>query len=355
MIKSIILFAFVVTIGLKVVNSDVIQTGNDSTSIERVKLVFIVDKNETIKLKHNLIEGYVRFWTLTDPIANKSLNLATTFDTNGSYTRNNESELNYVYNLTKVKLPPKISHRIIMPHFEAKHGGKDILFSELSPTGNIKDRVIFETIAINKHSECSISHPLNRNRSKSNGKLDHEVSKFIRLMKNQKVRFYCSIMIKIANDSSQYHPKVQWQIGKFSPVGNLSFGAMNYTYFKLNSNESDFNYIFWSEIEYTTPHENLKAWGHHNEPIACQILYNNYTDSSLSIFDIDDGHPLTSNNTHPTKKPNLGCKFQLDIQFEPFIHPNVSSEQVFFEKNRSALIECPIKANSHFPIRYFIG
>ena len=351
MIRSIILFAFVVTIGLKVVNSDIIQTGN--RTIQRVKLVFIADKNQTIKLRHNFIEGYVRFWTLIDPIANKSLNLATAFDTNVSYTRNNESELNYVYNMTKVKLSTNISHRIIMPHFEAKHGGKMILFSELSPTGNKKDRVIFETIAI-KHSECSIWHPLNRNRPKSNGKLDHEVSKFIRLMKNQKVRFYCSIMIKIANDSSQYHPKIQWQIGKFSPVSNLSFGALNYTYFKLNSNESDFNYIFWSEIEYTTPHENLKAWGHHNEPIACQISYYNYNDSSLTLFDIDSGYPLTSNNNHSIKIPNLGCKFQLDIQFEPFIHPNVSSKQVFFEKNRSALIECPIKANSHFPIRYFI-
>lgn len=354
MIRSIILFAFVVTIGLKVVNSDIIQTGNDSTSIERVKLVFIVDKHETIKLKHNLSEGYVRFWTLIDPMANKSLKLVTAFDTNVSYSRNNESELSYVYNLTKVKLPTKISHRIIMPHFEAKHGGKEILFSELSPMGDKKDRVIFETIAINKHSECSMWHPLNRNRPKPNGKLDHEASKFIRLTKNKKVRFYCSIMIKIANDSSQYHPMIRWKIEKYSPVGNLSFGALNNSYFKLNSDESDFNYIFWSEIEYTTPYENLKAWGHHNEPIACQILHNNYNDSSLYMFDIDSGYPLNSNNTHPIKIPNLGCKFQLDIQFEPFIHPNVSSKQVFFEKNRSALIECPIKANSHFPIRYFI-
>lgn len=327
---------------------------NLDQKIGRIKVACIVGRNVTIKLKHNVILSNIwRVWTYNDRVSNSSVDLVTLDESNAKYILSNETNLTSSYQFNLTVKNSTMTHRINIRTFEPSNGAKELKFQTLliNKSENYRDEnIVYETIALNKYSDCSIELPVNKS-------LPYDVPDFsnsVRVKKNQKITLYCSILVNVLNSNNANntdYPNFSWWMEKQNRLSNSSFSEQTMHYFKLDS--MNYNHLFWSKIEYTAPESDLEAWKQTNEPISCHIGHNYYFDGSITKVS-DDKSISYSVPKYSNKIPNLNCKFQLNIRFEPFIHPNVSQQQTFNESDGPILIECPIKVNFNLQEKYFM-
>lgn len=322
---------------------------NTSNRIDRLKFACVIDRFIAIKIRHGPIPGCLSFWNINDRLTNNSVNFTSINETNSLFVVFNSSESsNILYNLTNKN--EWMVHRINIDRWQVGDGAKELILTRYTNQTK-RNHLIIETLAIDRRSECSINHPLTRQNNNNEDSL--EVTKLVKLKKNQTIRLFCSIFTRTAADlerEEHSRPIVKWLVEKPSRISLASFANQTSTFVKSASfSQHHFNYIAWTHIDYKSPADDLSAWQNHDEPIVCHIGHPNYYDGS-------GGASETQNIIHTVSRfsakiPYLGCRIKLNIQFDPFVHPNVSLVQVFNETDRTALVECPIKANSHFPIK----
>lgn len=320
---------------------------SSAAKLDRIKFACVVDRSVSIKVRHAPIPGHFSFWNIRDLLSNRSINFTSANETDSSYTVSLANELrNYDYNLTNRY--DWMIHRIDIEVLEPENGAKELIFSRYSNrVSQSVNRFVIETITLDKNSECSMNHPLNDSSFDPN---DFELTRIARVQKNQTIRFYCSIFVRSTdldtNESNR--PIVKWMIEKPSRLNQESF-TNHSSMFARHVESNGFNHIYWTHIDYKSPSDDLNAWQHHDEPIVCHVGHNHYYDGSGGATETNE--IIHTVSRFSPKIPRLGCKIKLNIQFDPFVHPNVSLEQTFHEASRTALVECPIKANSHFPIK----
>lgn len=322
--------------------------------ITRVKFACVVDRTTVVKVRHGPIAGHTSNWSLhdrIDPFKPTQL-LSSISETDSTFNLTNSTDLRRDIDFSLSNKQSWMVHRIQFDRTRADFGGKELVLVRYSngSSKKINDFGI-ETITIDNQTECSIYHPLRQPESNLTG--DYEMTKLVRLRKSQRVRLYCSVRLRAVDleGDEQNRPLVKWVLEKPAKITQMWFGNPNTSFARISSinSSSHYNYVYWSYIDYTSPNDDLTAWQHYDEPIVCHVGHNHYFDGSGGSGQANGIFYSTSRNV--SKIPHLGCKIKLNIQFEPFVHPSVSLVQTFREIDRTALVECPIKANSHFPIK----
>lgn len=314
----------------------------------KIKIACVIGKNISIKVKHVVESEVEHTWSYEEITGaeQRRHHIASIYDANRTYELTNDTNVANKYKLSLNMVNRTLSSRINVKPFEVDDGARRFIYSSVRHGGTRTiGTIVYETSALDKRPECS--------RLKPNGHLTSpNLVNVISVDKNQKITLYCSFLVRSSNEDDESRDiMLNWFIEKPSRLNNQHFDFANTTvrFVKLNRTNG-FNIKYWTELTYESPVDNLEAWRHHNEPIFCRIGHSNYFDGSSSSEDSTSYHSMPKNTS---RIPNLSCRFQLNVQFEPFIHPDISRVQEFYE-NQTAQVECPIKANNHMPVRYFI-
>lgn len=290
-------------------------------NITEIYVANIVGRNMTLRLKQ-IGESSDFEWQLIDPIINKSEKI----------DFSNSSKMNIYYKYWKKNSIQKYSF-----HFNkliTENSGKMLLY--LTHLNNSKKSFSFNTIVF-ENPICSKYE-----------KDSEEEIQVIEVLKNQNYIFSCSIISKwnFENENINLEPNISWDVEKQWKIFPTELFRAQY------SKTSKFNdrIKFSRYLEYKVPDDDLKAWEQNNHQFFCNFYHEHFYNHNLMPI---NGSNFIATVSHSSKMP-IQCKIQLNVQFKPFLHPNVSNVQKFYESHL-ALIECPIKANNHFPVKYYIA
>ncbi|CAF0725026.1 unnamed protein product [Brachionus calyciflorus] len=298
----------------------------------------LVDKNMTLKLKHLLSKDELflnensYYWNLIDPLTDKNFRF--------NYSNNIHEHLRFKFlNDTKNS---SFKYSFNFNQFSENDGGKILKYIK---TSNQSDETLFsfELISIKNRPYCTSINT-------DTFKIDEVKNPVFEVHKNSTYNFYCSILARSLSENS--NPYIYWQIENSSKIFDSQTFEFKFNLTqKIRTRKSEgYNVRYWQSIIYRVPDDDLKAWEHHNEQIFCHVRHGNFFNDHLLA---SKDKKFMATLPRPSKIPNLQCQISLNVQFNPFIHPNISLIQEFHE-DLPALVECPIKANNHYPVKYFL-
>jgi hypothetical protein len=268
------------------------------------------------KYNQSLFKFYYQNFSTYQTNPNDSLELP-------NYFLNNTMKMNNTIMLSEININPCMLSDT-----------KKISFS-VSNNESSNVEKIFETNVLDNYLDCTSNFKISsHNRqylSHSHSKNNHQI---VNIYKNQKNSLFCSIY------ANMFNPEQKSNMSHLSIDYYLS-SSLNSTIYKTkweyHQNDGYFNSLFWNRMDWLTSDNDLELYQYQNELVRCRISNTNY-------FDNIEKNKLIK---------NLSCHFHLNIQFDPFIHPDVKLEQII-QENELSRIECPIKANNLPPIKYFM-
>lgn len=307
---------------LNLINCLILICANNEQNLIQIYVANIVERNMTLKFKLNS-ESSDFEWQLIDPISNKSekIDFSNSNIMNIYYKNwNKNSVQKYSFHFNKLTTENSGKMLTYMTH---QNNSKKKIFSF--------NTIVFENPICSKYNENS-----------------EEELQVIEVFKNRKYNFSCSIMSRwnFENENINLEPRLSWDVEKKWKIFQTDFFRAQYSAIRKTNDTIK----FYKFLEYEVPENDLKAWEQNNHQFFCNIYHEHFYNFNLKPI---NGSNFFATVSNPSKMP-IQCKIQLNVQFNPFVHPNVSKVQEFYESH-PALIECPIKANNHFPVRYFIA
>lgn len=309
-----------ISIFLNLINFLIVLNAQLRSNTTKLFVSNIVGRNMTLRLKH-FTEQKDFEWHLIDIFTNqaKKINLTNSSLLNIFYRYWDESNAQkYSFHFNQLTLN---NSGKILAYLSEKNDSKNIIFS-------------FNTLVF-ENPKCS--------EFKNN--FEDEI-KVLEVYKNRNYTFSCSILTRFNDENDSLAPQMSWEVEKKWEIFKIdAFSTQYSTITKLSGETIKFTRF----LEYSVPDDDLEAWEHNNHPFFCNIRHNFFYHKDLKA--INDTQ-FISTFPLPSKLP-IQCKIQLNVQFKPFVHPNVNVIQVF-DESYPALVECPIKANNHFPVKYYI-
>ena len=332
---------------------------NSKVNGSTVKIACLVNQNIHIRLVYNTSDyrnysnNYTFGWSFEDPISNKNGDISNTNDLKIQENSNATFDLNNRYRFDLKDTNDTVINELSILSLGVEDYAKRFSYFRKEKSSNLTNiELKYETLVLNDQAECSINSP-----NAELASIPKQISsqKFITLTRNQTIKFYCSINAHRlrSNQSEDKSMIIKWYTEKEADYNSFEKSLIFGNGFKtidLN-HSSSFNTIFWEEITYSVPSDNVLAWQHNNLQLFCRIGHANYFDGSFLVDSENSAFKHSAGAyTNPIKK--LNCNFYLNIKFDPFIYEKVNKTQVLNE-SVPGHIECPIKA-SYLPAKYYI-